>query len=203
MTEPTGSIERGFSRAQALRAGLAGAGAALVGGVLLDGRPAPAESQGSARRDTELLNFVLLVEHVQAAFYDQALEAGRLKGELREFARVVGEHERAHQRFLEQTLGSDARSRPKLEFGDDVREPEAFSRTARRLEDLGVAAYNAGAPNLSDKALRAAARIVSVEARHAAWIRDIREENPAPDASEPQRSPEQMTSQLNDFGFIK
>jgi hypothetical protein len=32
--------------------------------------------------------------------------------------------------------------------------------------------------------LRAAARIVSVESRHAAWIRDLRGMNPAPDASE-------------------
>ena len=52
--------------------------------------------------------------------------------------------------------------------------PERFEPTALKLEDLGVAAYNAQAPNLTKAALAAAARIVSVEARHAAWIRDVR-----------------------------
>ena len=54
-----------------------------------------------------------------------------------------------------------------------------------KLEDLGVAAYTAQAPNLTKGTLKAAARIVSVESRHAAWIRDLRGINPAPDAAEP------------------
>ena len=59
-----------------------------------------------------------------------------------------------------------------------------MTEAAVKLEDLSVVGYNAQAPALSAGALAAAARIVSVEARHAAWIRD-RRHDPAPDASEP------------------
>ena len=41
------------------------------------------------------------------------------------------------------------------------------------LEDLGVMAYNGQGFKLTPKVLAAAGTIVSVEARHAAWIRRI------------------------------
>ena len=44
---------------------------------------------------------------------------------------------------------------------------------------------------------------MSVEARHAAWIRDLSGKNPAPFASEPQKSPKAINQALNDTGFIK
>ena len=53
--------------------------------------------------------------------------------------------------------------------------PRTVRGTAIALEELGVAAYNGQATNLSKPALQAAASIVSVNARHAAWIRAIQE----------------------------
>ena len=41
------------------------------------------------------------------------------------------------------------------------------------LEETAVAAYNGQATNLTPKALATAARIASVEARHASWARGI------------------------------
>ena len=107
-----------------------------------------------------------------------------------EFAEIVGAHERAHIAFIRKALGDKARKPPKLDFGDDTATAESFTDVALKLEDLGVAAYNAQAPNLTKGALAAAARIVSVEARHAAWIRAIAGVTPAPDASEPPVSAE-------------
>jgi len=189
------------TRKRALRSGLAAAGAAVAGGLLLDWRPRRAEGQSGS--DTEVLNLALLLEYVQAGFYEAALERGRLSGELREFARVAARHEREHVNLLRETLGSDARQEPRLDFGEDVASAERFGAAAVRLEDLATQGYNAGAPGLSNEALRAAGRIVSVHARHAAWVRDLVGEQPAPEPSEPQRSVAEVTQELEDLGWVR
>ena len=61
----------------------------------------------------------------------------------------------------------------------------AFTAAAVKLEDLAVATYNGQAVNLTPASLKAAARIVSVEARHAAWIRSIAGDVPATEATDP------------------
>ena len=79
-----------------------------------------------------------------------------------------------------------ARRRPEASTSVTTNDdPKRFARTAIRLEELGLAAYNGAATSLTPDALADAARIVSVEARHAAWIRDIAGANPAPRAAEP------------------
>jgi rubrerythrin len=178
-------------------------GGIAAGGIIIAALPDFAGSQPSAKQDAEILNLALLIEHVQAGFYADALKRGSLTGELREFARTVGAHERAHVAFLRKALGEKARKAPKLDFGDDTTSPERFTDSALKLEDLAVQAYNAAAPGLTKPALGAAAKIVSVEARHAAWIRSIAGVTPAPDASEPQISVKRATTTLNGSGYIK
>ena len=191
-----------FSRAQLLHGGLIAGGGVVVAGVLLGEPPAPAESAPSPEQDAEILGFALGLERLQAAFYAEAVERGRITGEPREFARVVGGHERAHVAFIEKALGRAAPAAQRFDFGDATADQAAFLETARELEDLTTRAYNAGAPNLSRGALTAAARIASVEARHAAWIRDIAGLNPAPDASEPLTTPEKVMDTVRASGFM-
>src|SRR6266540_1406197 len=76
---------------------------------------------------------------------------------------------------------SQRRRHVAADCGNATRDPDAFTRTAIKLEDLAVAGYNGQATNLSRAALGAAATIVSVEARHAAWIRAIAGQVAAPD----------------------
>ena len=45
------------------------------------------------------------------------------------------------------------------------------------------------------------ARIVSVESRHAAWIRDLRGMNPAPDAAEPAIEAQRVIDTLKGSGY--
>jgi Ferritin-like domain len=61
---------------------------------------------------------------------------------------------------------------------------DEFQRLAVTLEDVGVALYDGQAGNLTAGSLAAAAAILSVEARHAAWVRDLAGEEPAPVASD-------------------
>ena len=83
------------------------------------------------------------------------------------------DHELAHVEFLKQALGSAAIAKPAFDFKGTTSDPDKFRATAVVLEDTGVAAYNGQGPRLRKQTLAAAATIVSVEARHAAWIRRI------------------------------
>lgn len=177
-------------------------GGIAAGAAVIAALPDLAGSQPSAKQDVEILNLALLIEYVQAGFYADALKRGNLTGELREYARTVGGHERAHVAYLRKALGDKARKPPKLDFGEDTTSPESFTDAALKLEDLATQAYNAAAPGLTKPALGAAARIVSVEARHAAWIRSIAGVTPAPDASEPQISVKRATETLNGSGYL-
>jgi ferritin-like protein len=191
------------TRAEAFGRVLAAGGGIAVAGVTIAAVADPAGSQPSPAQDVAILNFALLIEYVQAGFYADALRRGRLTGELGEFARTVGAQERAHVAFLRKALGAKARKRPKLDFGDDTTSPERFTDAAVKLEDLAVVGYNAGAPNLTKPALAAAAMIVSVEARHASWIRAIAGVTPAPDAAEPQLSAQRVLKTLEGSGYIR
>ena len=192
-----------MTRKTVLEAGAVALGGALVAGVVLGEHADPAISQPSAKQDGEILNFALLLEYVQAGFYTEALRRAKLTGELADFARTAAAHEASHIELLKTALGSAARKPPTLDFGDDTADEERFSLAAFKLEDLGVAAYTAQAPNLTTDSLRAAARIVSVESRHAAWIRDLRGMNPAPDAAEPAVDAQRVIDTFKGSGYVK
>ena len=70
------------------------------------------------------------------------------------------------------------------------------------LEDAGVLAYNGEASNLTRKSLAAAAEIVSVEGRHAAWIRDIVGVPPAPRAADPGKPAQDVIEQLRAMKLV-
>ncbi len=150
-----------------------------------------------------ILNLVLLLEYQESAFYADAVAKGRLRGELREFARVVGAHERAHVAFIRKALGAKARKRPQFDFGDATSNAKRFVASAIRIEDTNVGAYNGQAANLTRETLAAAAKIVSVEARHAAWIRDIAGKPPADDPIDAPLSESQVRRELDQLGFVK
>jgi rubrerythrin len=153
-----------------------------VAGASLFGRVGTLLGASSQTQDVRVLSLALRLEYTEAAFYAEALANGILSDELRTYAEAVLAHEEEHVGFLRQALGSDAPDRPSFDFGRATRDPDAFTRTAITLEDLAVAGYNGQATNLTPATLAAAAKIVSVEARHAAWIREIAGQVAAPDA---------------------
>lgn len=191
------------TRENILRRALLAGGTLALGGVAVTGLPRIASSAPSPAQDVRILNLVLQLEYVEDAFYAAALDEGALTGELRQFARVVGGHERAHVAFLAKTLGSAAGKKPSVDFGAAVTDPAQFTAAALALEDLAVAAYNGQAANLTKGALAAAARIVSVEARHAAWIRFIAGKVPAPQPTDTPATADQVAARVRKTGFVK
>jgi hypothetical protein len=129
---------------------------------------------------------------------------GALDGELALFAKVVGAHERAHVAALKQALGRKAVKRPRFDFRGTTESARKFAATAQTLEDTGVAAYKGQAPKIrANGLLTAALAIHAVEARHAAWIRDIRGGAPAPRAFDRPMTKGQVLAAVAATKFIR
>ena len=166
----------GSSRGAFLRKAGITAGAVIGGGALMGTIPSLA-SAGSlqATSDVDILNYALTLEYLEAAFYNEAVKTGALKGETAVFAKTVAAHENAHVAFLKSALGMKAVRKPKFDFKGTTSDQAKFQATADVLENTGVHAYLGQAALIKSKpVLAAAASILPVEARHAAWIRDIR-----------------------------
>jgi len=191
-----------ITRRTALEAGAVALGGIAVGGVVLGEHADPAVSAPSAKQDAEILNFALLLEYLESEFYVQSVAGGALSGELLTFATTVRDHELAHVDYLKQALGGAAIARPAFDFKGTTTDATKFTATAIVLEDTGVAAYNGQGPRLRRKTLPAAASVVSVEARHAAWIRHIAGKRPAPAPLDPAKSRKQVTDAVAATGFI-
>jgi len=198
------------TRASFLRKTGVGVSALAVGGAFAGAIPSVARGQAIPQSDIAILNFALTLEYLEAAFYAQANQNKVLKGELNRFSTVVAQHENTHVQFLRKVLGAKAVAKPKFDFKDTVTDPAKFAATAQVLEDTGVHAYLGQVPNIKTKAvLIGAGRILPVEARHAAWIRDIRfsggttpDTTPAPGAFEDGFSKAKILAAVTATGFI-
>lgn len=133
--------------------------------------------------DIAILNYAYVLEQLEAAFYEKVLEGEYYKGANAEERGILQDlyyHEVIHREFLKTALNSVAppgKVAPDLILnfsGVDFDDRETVLTIAQILEDTGVSAYN-GAGNLLENPeyLLVAGKIVSVEARHAAAIRDL------------------------------
>jgi hypothetical protein len=191
------------SRRDLLRHALAATGVVGLGGAALGSLAGAGASAPSRAQDVRILNFLLQLEYLQEAFYEEALDADALSGELVRFAQVVGDHEREHVASLRKVLGGDARSKPAFRFGDAVENDAKFAAAALTLEETAAAGYIGQAANLTAGRIPTVARIVPIEARHAAWIRDVVNRLPAPSAFDPAKSAAQVGKTLQRTGFVE
>lgn len=183
------------------RAGLAGAGLvamSTVGGVLAHAQDSAAMSAVS---DTDILNFALNLEYLEAEFYLMAawgtnlVKLGILTesettgpttgGNMVNFSgssfAYVGAGLRAdevdHVVYLRSTLGSVAVKKPAINLdalGFGFSSVDDFFKLSRQFEDTGVSAYLGAAPLISSKTyLTAAAAILATEAQHSGYVREI------------------------------
>ena len=129
------------------------------------------------RDDFGILNFAYALECLESRFYTKVCEApprDLRAGEL-QVLQDIRDHELAHRRFLKRSLQILRVEVPASVWpGIDFTSRASVLGTAKVFEDLGVAAYNgAGTRVRLAEFLTIAGKIVSVEARHAAAIRDL------------------------------
>jgi hypothetical protein len=102
-----------------------------------------------------------------------------------------------------QLLGRQAVKRPTFNFEGTTEQQRPFLKTAVALEDLAVAAYKGQAPKLrSNAVLAAAVGIHSVEARHAAWMRELFGITPAVNAFDKPASRKSVNGLVASTHFI-
>ncbi len=200
----------GDTRAGFLRKAGVGVGAVVGGGAFLGALPSVAFGAGIPASDIAILNFALTLEYLESAFYAEAVAGKKLSGETQRFAGVVANHENSHVLFLKKVLGPKAVAKPKFDFKGTTMDMAKFQATADVLENTGVHAYLGQVGNIKSKAVLAGAgSILPVEARHAAWIRDIRFKGgtsspttPAPAGFEEGFSKAKILAAVKATGFI-
>lgn len=179
-------------------------GAALGAGAVFAGISGTARAaSGLSASDVAILNYALVLEYLQSSFYTEAERSGALTGKTASAAQVVGATERAHVKAFQKLLGSQAVKRPLFDFQGVTEEQQAFLKTAVAFEDLAVAAYKGQAPKLQSNAVLAAAvGIHSVEARHAAWVRQLFGVTPAVHAFDKPASKQAINRIVSSTHFI-
>jgi hypothetical protein len=133
--------------------------------------------------DAGILNYAYALEQLEAAFYAQVKTGGYYTGssitaaEKQIFDDLAG-HEAIHRDFLKAAISANGFT-PLQNLTPDFSsitfsDRNSVLKAAQTFEDTGVAAYNgAGRFITSNVYLALAGKIVSVEARHAALIRDL------------------------------
>lgn len=204
-----GRNEGGLTRADLFRRA-AVAGSAVIGGGLLLSNVPKADAQASP--DLAILQFLLVNESLEAAFYTEAIQRGGLSGRALAFAQQLRANETEHRDAVRAALGPNARPVPPFAFGDATADQQRFLVTALALENNDVAANNGAGPLFTSKQLLAVAgQIVSVEARQATWIRrivygpgyDAPAQYPAPRAFDQPLTLEQAAAALRATGFVR
>jgi rubrerythrin len=127
--------------------------------------------------DIGVLNYAYALEQLEAAFYTQVIAtpyAGMTDAE-KTILTDIRDHEVIHRDFFQKALGDKAIKglTPNFETIDFTKRDSVLG-AAKLFEDTGVAAYNGAGRLIKDEGyLVLAGKIVSVEARHAAVIRDL------------------------------
>jgi rubrerythrin len=178
-----------------------GAGLALTGLVLTgcsddeDSVDPNASTVNVGSSDIGVLNYAYALEQLEAAFYNQIVTGGTgtyfaslgASSAERQILTDLAAHEKAHRDFFKNTIPAASIIKDlspdfsAIDFNVGKRAAGAPAGTklgvldaAMAFEDLGVAAYNGAGRYITNPVyLSLAGKIVSVEARHAALIRDL------------------------------
>jgi hypothetical protein len=128
--------------------------------------------------DNGVLNYAYALEQLEAAFYTQVVAGAYYSAAPSNEQSILSDirnHEVIHRDFLKVALGGAAIADLQVDFTSvNFGDRASVLGAARTFEDLGVAAYNGAGKLLTNPDyLLVAGKIVSVEARHAAAIRDL------------------------------
>lgn len=175
--------QKALSRRKFLRfSGLVGASAAVIAG---------ASGLASCHKDNDtvdngvdlgsgdigILNYAYALEQLEAAFYTQVIASpySGMTADETTFLTDIRNHEIAHREFFKVAIGTNAIPALEVNFSSiNFASRDSVLGTAKAFEDLGVSAYDGAGYLIKDaNYLLLAGKIVSVEARHAALIREL------------------------------
>lgn len=157
--------------------GYAGLATGLLAGLSACNKDDDDDGVNLGSGDIGILNYAYALEQLEAAFYIKVISSPYAGITADETARLteVRDHEIAHREFFKNALGGQAITALEVNFSTiNFSSRDSVLGTAKAFEDLGVSAYNgAGKLITNPDYLVLAGKIVSVEARHAAYIREL------------------------------
>ena len=197
-------VKRALNRRSFL-AGLGITSAAAAGGAILAGCGGSGMKtvMAAGPTETDVLNFALNLEYLEATFYSYVVTGGDIPSgdtgggpapmgapgampgfQTQQIADMFAEiyyDELSHVKDLRAVLGSSAVARPQLDLGALGTVSTAnYITFARLFEDVGVTAYAGAATDLTGTNLQYAAEILAVESFHSGAIRLLAIQERAP-----------------------
>jgi hypothetical protein len=188
--------KRAFARRNFIKnVGLAGAG--IAAGAVIQGcsdNSTSTNPKAQSIPETDVLNFALNLEYLEAEFYSVAVTGNTLSSSvtggtstatggakvtfsdtrIADIANEIYNDEVLHVKYLRTALGGVAVAEPAINLtalGIGFGSQADFLTLARAFEDTGVSAYAGAATLLTGNNLQAAAQILATEAYHAGNIR--------------------------------
>jgi hypothetical protein len=158
-------------------AGVAGVGLLAASSCHKDHGVTPSSGIDIGSGDTGILNFAYALEQLEAAFYIQVIKtpySGMSSAELTNLT-AIRDHEVLHRNFFKAAIGAAAIPALTVNFSAiDFTSRTSVLAAAAAFEDTGVTAYDGAGYLIKDADyLTLAGKIVSVEARHAAYIHNL------------------------------
>lgn len=142
---------------------------------------APLEARATTPNDGQVLNYALTLEHLENVFYSQAVakfteEDFKKAGVEPTFywnLKEIAADEKEHVDFLTTALkGAGVTPTAECTYDFGYTDVAGFMATANILEGVGVSAYLGAAQFIANKNyLTAAGSILTIEARHSAYLR--------------------------------
>ena len=198
------------SRRNLLKWGMLGVGTAVLATMpsVVAARPKPyIKTLVFNADDIGILNFALLLEELESAFYVLALRSGKIKDPKEyDYLQAISKHEATHVKFLRKVLGNNT-----LFNTNDLRlsvtglnavlkDRDTILNTAVALEDTGVHAYNGAGTQIKNPTyLLAAGSIVSIEARHSVGVRALLRRPATQPISDDAIARENLVPEINPF----
>ena len=171
-------VQSQVSRRKFMRlAGILGVSATVIGASSCNKDDEDNDGVNLGSGDIGILNYAFALEQLEAAFYikvNQSYYSGATADE-KIFLADIRDHEIAHREFFRNALGNNKIQDLEVDFSSiNFNSRDSVLGTAKAFEDLGVSAYDGAGYLLQDtNYLLLAGKIVSVEARHAALIREL------------------------------